>query len=101
MARRVRGHCAGGTDRGAAVWMMVPRQEPEVVRLRHEVKAVLRPGVQLVLALSTLSSVALFCVFTYIAPMLEVVTRLSEHTVTWVLVVFGVGITIGRWRVGG
>ena len=66
-----------------------------MVRLRHEMKAVLRPGVQLVLALSTLSSVALFCVFTYIAPMLEGVTRLSEHAVTWVLVVFGVGITIG------
>ena len=84
-----------GLVAGAAVWTMVPRQEPEVVRFRHELKAVLRPGVQLVLALSTLSSVALFCVFTYIAPMLEVVTRLSEHTVTWVLVVFGVGITIG------
>ncbi len=80
---------------GAAVCTMVPRQEPEVVRLKHELKAVLRPGVQLVLALSTLSSIALFCVFTYIAPMLELVTRLSEHAVTWVLVVFGVGITIG------
>ena len=80
---------------GAAVWTMVPRQTPEVVRFRHELKAVLRPGVQLVLALSTLSSVALFCVFTYIAPMLEQVTRLSEDAVTWVLVVFGVGITLG------
>ncbi len=80
---------------GAAVWTMVPRQAPEVVRFRHELKAVLRPGVQLVLALSTLSSVALFCVFTYIAPMLEQVTRLSEHAVTLVLVVFGIGITIG------
>ena len=80
---------------GAAVWSMVPRQEPEVVRFRHEFKALLRPGVQLVLVLSTVSSIALFCVFTYIAPMLEQVTRLSEHAVTWVLVVFGVGITIG------
>ena len=84
-----------GLIAGAAVWTMVPRQEPEVVRFHHELKAVLRPGVQLVLALSTLSSVALFCVFTYIAPMLEQVSRLSEHAVTWVLVVFGVGITIG------
>ena len=84
-----------GLVAGAAVWFMVPRQEPEVVRFRHEIRAVLRPGVQLVLALSTLSSIALFCVFTYIAPMLEQVTRLSEHAVTWVLVVFGVGITIG------
>ncbi len=89
-----------GLVAGAAVWAMVPRQEPEVVRLRHEMKAVLRPGVQLVLVLSTLSSVALFCVFTYIAPMLEQVTRLSEHAVTWVLVVFGVGITVGT-LVGG
>ena len=80
---------------GAGVWAMVPRQEPEVVQLRHEVRTVMRPGVQLVLALSTLSSVALFCVFTYIAPILEQVTLLSPHTVTWVLVVFGVGITIG------
>ena len=80
---------------GAAVWTMVPPQEPEVVRFQQELRAVLRPGVQLVLALSTLSSIALFCVFTYIAPILEIVTRLPEHTVTWVLVVFGVGITIG------
>ncbi len=80
----------------AAVWAMVPRQEPTVVRLRHEINAVRRPQVLLVLALSTLSSVALFCVFTYIAPILEQVTRLSPHAVTWVLVVFGVGITLGN-----
>ena len=79
----------------AGVWALVPRQKPELVRLRHELRAVLRPGVQLVLAMSTISSVALFVVFTYIAPILERVTRISEHAVTWVLVVFGVGITIG------
>lgn len=79
----------------AGVWAMVPRQEPEVVRLRHELKAVLRPGVQLVLAMSTLSSVALFVVFTYIAPILLRVTRVSDHGVTWLLVIFGIGITIG------
>src|SRR6202042_3316766 len=51
---------------------------------------------QLVLAMSTLSSVALFCVFTYIAPILEQVTHLSPGAVTKVLVVFGVGITLGN-----
>ena len=75
---------------------MVPHQPAEKMHLKHEFHAVLRPQVQLVLALSTLSSVAMFCVFTYIAPILEQVTHLSPHAVTWVLVVFGVGITLGN-----
>jgi DHA1 family inner membrane transport protein len=39
---------------------LVPSQPAEVIHLKHEFRAVLRPQVQLVLALSTLSSVALF-----------------------------------------
>jgi DHA1 family inner membrane transport protein len=38
----------------------------------------------------------LFCVFTYVAPILEQVTHLSPAAVTRVLVVFGVGITVGN-----
>jgi DHA1 family inner membrane transport protein len=79
-----------------ALYRMVPEQPAEVIHLKHEFRAVLRPQVQLVLSLSTLSSVALFCVFTYIAPILEGVTHLSPHAVTWVLVLFGTGITLGN-----
>jgi DHA1 family inner membrane transport protein len=39
-------------------------------------------------------------VFTYITPLLETVTGLSPHNVTFVLLLFGVGITIGN-LVGG
>jgi DHA1 family inner membrane transport protein len=42
----------------------------------------------------------LFCVFTYIAPTLEVVTKVSPHAVTLTLLLFGVGITIGNF-IGG
>jgi DHA1 family inner membrane transport protein len=35
-------------------------------------------------------------VFTYIAPILETITHLAPGVVTWVLVVFGVGITLGN-----
>ena len=76
--------------------LMVPPQPAQVIHLKHEFRAVLRPQVQLVLTLSTLSSVALFCVFTYIAPILEQVTHFSPLTVTRVLVIFGVGITLGN-----
>ena len=81
---------------GALLLRYVPVQPSEVIALRSEFRAVLRPAVQLVLATSTLSSVAMFCVLTYVAPMLETVTRLSPHAVTWVLVAFGVSITVGN-----
>lgn len=80
-----------------SLFRLLPVQPaPEPTRLRSEIRAVLQVPVQIVLALSTLSSVALFCVLTYIAPMLERVTHLSPHAVTPVLIVFGVGITLGN-----
>lgn len=85
-----------GLVAGAGLLRFVPHQRPEQIDLRTEFKAVVRPGVQLVLTISTLSSVAMFCVLTYITPILETVTHLSPHAVTWVLVDFGVAITLGN-----
>jgi MFS transporter, DHA1 family, inner membrane transport protein len=79
---------------------LVPSQPAQPQHLKHEFHQVFRLPVQLVLATSTLSSVSLFCVLTYIAPLLESVTHLSPHAVTWVLVVFGAGITVGN-LIGG
>jgi DHA1 family inner membrane transport protein len=89
-----------GLVAGLGLFRLVPHQPAEKIHLKHEFHAVIRPQVQLVLAMSTLSSVSLFCVFTYIAPILEQVTHLSPAAVTRVLVVFGVGITLGN-LVGG
>ena len=89
-----------GVIAGLGLLRMVPHQAAEKVHIKHEFPAVIRPQVQLVLAMSTLSSVALFCVFTYIAPILEQVTHFSPAAVTRVLMVFGVGITVGN-LIGG
>ena len=78
------------------LWRLIPGQPSEPTPLRHELRAVFRLPVILVLSLSTLSSVSLFCVLTYIAPMLESITHLAPSNVTWVLVLFGAGITIGN-----
>lgn len=77
------------------VWL-VPSQMPEPTHFKDELRQVLTLPVQLVLMMSTLSSIAMFCVLTYIAPILEFITHLSPHVVTWALVVFGVGITVGN-----
>jgi DHA1 family inner membrane transport protein len=79
----------------AGLVMWVPRQESAPVHLRHEFYALLNPKVLLVLLISTLSSVSLFAVFTYIAPILSTVTHLPAHRIAWFLAAFGVGITIG------
>lgn len=78
------------------ILLLVPKMAAQPVALSHEFKTVMKPKVQLVLALSTISSVSLFTVYTYIAPMLDTVTHVSPRTITWVLVLFGVGITVGN-----
>ena len=79
-----------------AIVALVPPQVAEETHLARELRLLRPPQVLIVLALSTLSSVSLFCVLTYISPMLEQVTGVSPHGVTLVLLVFGVGITIGN-----
>jgi DHA1 family inner membrane transport protein len=68
--------------------------------LAREFRALRRTQVLLAMLISTLSSVALFCVFTYIAPLLENVTHISAHGVSLVLLLLGVGLTAGN-LVGG
>ena len=75
---------------------LIPSQPSRPKPLQSELHAVLRLPVLLTLLLSTLSSVSLFTVLTYIAPMLENSTHLSAVAVTWALVCFGVGITAGN-----
>ena len=65
-----------------------------------EFGALRQKRVLLPMAISVLSSVSLFSVFTYIAPLLETVSGLTPHAVTIALLLFGVGITIGN-LVGG
>jgi DHA1 family inner membrane transport protein len=44
---------------------------------------------------SVLASAGLFCVFTYIAPILYQVTGISDRAITGMLLVFGVALTVG------
>ena len=85
-----------GVVAALGIWRLVPHQAAEPVHVMHELRSVMRRDVQLVLATSTLSSTAMFCVLTYITPILEFVTGISPHGVTGVLVLFGVAITVGN-----
>jgi DHA1 family inner membrane transport protein len=80
-----------------AIATLLPRQtDAAPARLLREFGVLRRPQVILAMSMSVLASASLFSVFTYITPLLETVTGLSPHHVTFVLLLFGVGITIGN-----
>ncbi|KAA0969383.1 MFS transporter [Aureimonas fodinaquatilis] len=82
---------------GIALMICLPKSYPQAdIRFRAELRALTRPQVMLAMSLSVLASIAFFSVFTYITPMLTDVTGLAEATVPYVLLVFGVGLTIGN-----
>ncbi|MES2032130.1 MAG: MFS transporter [Pseudomonadota bacterium] len=68
--------------------------------LAKEFRALGRWPVLLPMLISTIASVSMFSLFTYITPLLEEVTGLTPHGVTGALLAIGVGLTIGN-LVGG
>ncbi|MFI6920946.1 MFS transporter [Nonomuraea spiralis] len=72
----------------------VPR--PEGTRLRRELTAFRNPQVLLAMAMTVLGFGGVFAAITYIAPMMTQVAGYSADAVTWLLVLFGVGMFLGN-----
>lgn len=85
----------------AALWLALPKgapgQRPDV---RRELKVLMRPQVVIALLTTVLGASAMFTLYTYIAPMLEVLTNASGGFVTLALALIGLGFTIGNWLGG-
>ncbi|UVC17674.1 MFS transporter [Mesorhizobium onobrychidis] len=82
----------------AAIAWLVPAgiSQPSGGGLLGEVRVLGKLQVWLAMLISALASASLFAVFTYIKPYLTDVSGLSTATVTWVLLLFGGGMTIGN-----
>ncbi|UKS28507.1 MFS transporter [Paenibacillus sp. HWE-109] len=66
----------------------------------QQVTSLIKPKLLIYLLIGALGNAGLFTIFTYITPLLTEVTGFAEHSVTWILVLFGCGVTIGN-MVGG
>ncbi|RNG20343.1 MFS transporter [Streptomyces botrytidirepellens] len=85
----------------AGVAKLVPDlPKPEGVRLRHEVAAFKDTQVVLAMAMTVLGFGGVFAAITYIAPMATEVGGFAASSVTWLMVVFGVGMVAGN-LIGG
>jgi DHA1 family inner membrane transport protein len=82
----------------AAIALLVPSDvaPPSGGGLRGELRVLGKPQVWLAMLIAALTSASLFTVFTYIKPYLTEVSGLSTSAVTWVLLLFGAGMTIGN-----
>ena len=84
-----------------ALWFALPRDAAhQGGDMRAELRVLKRPAVLGALAVTVLGSGAMFTVFTYIAPILRDETHVSAAFVTAMLVLYGLGLTLGNWLGG-
>ncbi|MBF9072613.1 MFS transporter [Streptacidiphilus fuscans] len=69
---------------------------PEGAHLRRELAAFRNTQVVLAMAMTVLGFGGVFAAITYIAPMMTHVAGYSDGAVTWLLVLFGVGMFLGN-----
>ena len=81
---------------GGAILRTIPALPGSGAGLASEFGTLRHPRVLLPMAISTLSSVSLFSVVTYITPLLETVSGLTPREVTTALLLFGLGLTAGN-----
>ncbi|MEU3644212.1 MFS transporter [Lentzea sp. NPDC034063] len=75
---------------------LVPKQQAQGGDLRSELAVFRNPQVWLALLMTTFGFAGVFASFTYIAPMMTEVAGFSSGAVTWLLVLFGVGLFAGN-----
>lgn len=73
---------------------------PREARLRTELAVFGNPQVLLAMAMTVLGFGGVFAAITYLAPMMTEVTGYAENSVTWLLVLFGLGFFAGN-LIGG
>jgi DHA1 family inner membrane transport protein len=85
----------------AGIAKLVPDvPKAEGVHLRHELAAFKNAQVLLAMAMTVLGFGGVFAAITYISPMMTEVTGYAQSSVTWLLVLFGLGMVAGN-LIGG
>jgi DHA1 family inner membrane transport protein len=84
----------------ALAWALPKAAATQHIDIRAELVALTDRQVLTALAVTVLQSGAMFTVFTYIAPILRGTTHVSAGFVSAMLVIYGLGLTLGNWLGG-
>ncbi|WP_063008310.1 MFS transporter [Nocardia kruczakiae] len=85
---------------GGVLALVPDRPAPRDARFTRELAVLRNPQVLLAMAMTVLGFGGVFAAITYLAPMMTEVTGFAESSVTWIMVLFGLGFLIGN-LVGG
>ncbi|MDR7171149.1 DHA1 family inner membrane transport protein [Nocardia kruczakiae] len=85
---------------GGVLALVPDRPAPRDARFTRELAVLRNPQVLLAMAMTVLGFGGVFAAITYLAPMMTEVTGFAETSVTWIMVLFGLGFLIGN-LVGG
>ncbi|MEU2874189.1 MFS transporter [Streptomyces olivoreticuli] len=84
-----------------AIAVLVPRQgRPEKTSARAELAVFRRSDVWLALGTVTVGFASIFTVYSYVAPLLTDVSGFADTSVSYLLVLLGIGMTVGNF-IGG
>lgn len=76
--------------------ILVPTVKAAKSSLRQELGVLRRPTFQIALLMTVFGFFGVFTTFTYITPILVDITGFSPKSVPYILVLFGIGVTIGN-----
>jgi DHA1 family inner membrane transport protein len=80
----------------AAIFVPSVGERAPAGALGAELRTFANPRVWLVLGIATLGGGGLFATFTYITPMMTKQAGFADSSITWLLVLFGMGMTAGN-----
>ncbi|MEH7336621.1 MFS transporter [Neobacillus drentensis] len=78
------------------IFLLVPRVEAAQSSLKQELGVLKQPAVHIALLMTVFGFGGVFTAFTYISPILVEITGFAPKSISYILVLFGVGITIGN-----
>jgi MFS transporter, DHA1 family, inner membrane transport protein len=76
--------------------ILVPKVKAAESSLLQELRVLRRPAVHIALLMTVFGFGGVFTAFTYITPILVDITEFAPKSVSYILVLFGIGITIGN-----
>lgn len=77
-----------------------PMTAPEKPDVKKELKAIIQPAALRVFATTVICAGAMFTLYTYITPILQTLAKASDNAIAWMLMLAGVGFTLGNYISG-
>ncbi|UII55870.1 MFS transporter [Cytobacillus spongiae] len=78
------------------IGILVPKVKNHPSSLKNELSVLRQPAVHIALLMTVFGFGGVFTAFTYISPILVDISGFSPKSVSWILVLFGAGITLGN-----